>query len=77
MSHDEFVTRQTIEAQEKPAAKLLVERVVTVAHRCLRHLCNERLGITQQQVQNGASAVDDRMHTCPLVQRDLLISDFC
>ena len=47
---------QSIETEQKPSAQLLVQRMVPVAHRRLRHLRDQRLGIAQQQVQ----------HRCPV-----------
>jgi hypothetical protein len=49
---DELVGRQAVEAEQQPAAQLLVERVVAVAHRGLRHLRDQRLRVAQQQVQH-------------------------
>ena len=45
---------QAVQAQQQPAAQLLVERMVAVAHRRLRHLRDQRLGVAQQQVQHRA-----------------------
>ena len=47
LSHHENVAVQSVETQQQPAAQLLVEGVMTIAHRCLRHLREQRLGVTQ------------------------------
>ncbi|KAG0753050.1 hypothetical protein G6F22_021615 [Rhizopus arrhizus] len=39
-------------------AKLLVQRVVPVAHGRLRHLRQQRLGVSQQQMLHGAAPVE-------------------
>src|SRR5579862_2303060 len=47
LRHHQFRTLQPVEAQKKPPAKLLIERMMPVAYRGLRHLRDERLGIPQ------------------------------
>ena len=42
LGHDELVALQSIQAQEEPSAKLLIYRVMAVAHGRLRHLGDER-----------------------------------
>jgi len=48
LRHHQFGTLQSIEAQEKPAAQLLIKGMVPIAHGGLRHLRDERLGISQE-----------------------------
>ena len=54
LRHHQLVAVQPVQAQQQPAAQLLVERVVPVADRRLRHLRDQRLGVAQQQVQHRA-----------------------
>ena len=49
---------QPVQAQQQPAAQLLVHRMVAVAYRRLRHLRDQRLRIAQQQVLHRAAAVE-------------------
>jgi hypothetical protein len=42
--------------KQQPAAQLLVQRMVPVAHRRLRHLGQQRLGVAQQQALHRAGA---------------------
>ena len=60
LRHVQLVRRQTIQAQQQPAAQLLVERMMAVADRGLRHLRDQRLRVAQQQVQQRAGAVEFR-----------------
>src|SRR6202158_5835276 len=50
LGHGELVRLQTIETQQQPAAQLLVDRMMPIAYRGLRHLCDQRLGVAQQEV---------------------------
>ncbi len=50
--HHEFRLAQTIQTEQQPAAQLLVQRMAAVAHSGLRHLGDEVLRVTQQQMQN-------------------------
>jgi hypothetical protein len=43
LGHGQLVARQTVEGQQQPAAELLVDGVVAVAHRGLGHLRDQRL----------------------------------
>ena len=52
------IRRQTVERQQQPAAQLLVDRVMAVANRRLRHLGDQRLGVPQQHVQQIAMTVE-------------------
>jgi hypothetical protein len=54
LGHDQFVGGQAVEAQQQPAAELLVERMMPVAHRRLRHLGQQGLGVAQQQMLHRA-----------------------
>jgi len=56
LGHRELVARQPVQAEQQPAAELLVERVMAVADSRLRHLRDECLGVAQHEVQ----------HRCPL-----------
>ena len=47
---------QAIEAQQQPPAQLLVDRVMPIADRRLRHLRDQRLGIAQQQMHRRTEA---------------------
>jgi nitrogen-specific signal transduction histidine kinase len=58
LRHLQLIARETIERQQQPAAQLLFERVMPVADRGLRHLRNERLGVTQQDVEHFAVAIE-------------------
>jgi hypothetical protein len=49
---------QAIEAHQQPAAQLLIDRMVPVAYGGLRHLCNKRLGVTQQQEHHRTAAIE-------------------
>ena len=65
LRHIEFIALQPIQTQEQPPAQLLIEAVVSVAHGGLGHLRYERLGISQQQVQDRT------------VARELLLQCLC
>src|SRR6202521_59477 len=54
LGHGEFVRLQTIEAQQQPSAQLLVDRMMPIAYRRLRHLGDQRLGVAQQEVHGRA-----------------------
>jgi hypothetical protein len=47
LRHVELVTPQSIETQQQPATELLIQRVMPIANRGLRHLRNEGLGVAQ------------------------------
>src|SRR5689334_8666570 len=57
LCHDQVLGIQPVERQQKPAAQLLLDRMMAVAYRSLRYLRDQRLGITQQQPLYGTSAV--------------------
>jgi hypothetical protein len=48
--HNEFVPLQPIQVELQPTAELLIEGMVSVAHRRLGHLSNGRLRVAQQQM---------------------------
>src|SRR6202158_4231915 len=50
LSHGELVRSQTIETQQQPPAQLLIDRMMAIAHRRLRHLGDQRLGVAQQEM---------------------------
>ena len=56
--HHQLIARQAIQAEQQPAAELLVHRVVAVAHRCLAHLGDQRLGEAQHQVHHRDRALE-------------------
>jgi len=58
LCHDQFGAFQPVQAQQQPAAQLLVQRVVPVAHRGLRHLRDQRLRVAQHQVHGRAAEVE-------------------
>ena len=62
LRHHQFGTLQPIQAQQKPAAQLLIEGMVPIAYCGLRHLCDERLGVSQEQVQSRPSLIELRFH---------------
>src|SRR3990167_477829 len=49
LRHHQLVALQAVQAQQQPAAQLLVQRMVAVAHGGPRQLSNERLRVAQQQ----------------------------
>jgi hypothetical protein len=55
LRYQQFIAVQAVQAQQQPAAWLLVQRMVRVAHRGLRHLRNQRLGVTQRQMPQIAA----------------------
>jgi len=56
--HPKLKWLETVEAQEEPAAQLLVHRVMPVAHCCLRHLREHRLRVAQQKKLHLAPAIE-------------------
>src|SRR6202790_3165297 len=50
LGHGELVRLQTIQTQQQPPAQLLVDRMMPIAYRRLRHLGDQRLGVAQQEV---------------------------
>lgn len=52
LGHAELVGRQPIQAQQQPAAELLVQRMVAIAYRRLRHLRDQCLGVVQKKMQH-------------------------
>ncbi|MNI44024.1 hypothetical protein D3C73_983750 [compost metagenome] len=58
LRHDDFVGPQAVQAKQQPAAQLLVQRVVPIAHGGLGHLRQERLRVAQQQVLHGPAPVE-------------------
>ncbi|MNV60478.1 hypothetical protein D3C71_1529410 [compost metagenome] len=61
----ELVTREPVEGEQQPAAELLIDGVVTIAHRRLRHLGQERLGVAQHQVQHVAVQIEFAFEQLP------------
>ena len=53
LGHHEVGGGESVHAQQQPAAQLLIERMVAVAHGGLRHLRDERLRVAQQQMNDG------------------------
>ncbi|MNR24554.1 hypothetical protein D3C85_1416370 [compost metagenome] len=49
---------QSVQAEQQPPAKLLVQRMMSVAHRCLSHLREQRLRVSKQQVLQGPTPVE-------------------
>ena len=69
LRHDQGFGGQTVQPQQEAAAQLLVDRVVAVADRRLRHLGDHGLGVAQQNFEHRATAVDlvlDRLRTQPV-----------
>src|SRR5438132_601055 len=58
LGHGELVRGQPVQAQEQPAAQLLLHRVMPVAYGRLRHLRDQRLGVAQQQMLQRAVALE-------------------
>ena len=54
LSHDQFIRRQPIVTEQKPAAQLLFDGMKSVAHGSLRHLCEQCLRVEQQQAMKLA-----------------------
>ena len=57
LRHHQICARQAVQAQQQPAAQLLVERMMAVTHRCLRHLRDQRLGIAKQKARDRAESL--------------------
>jgi hypothetical protein len=55
---DNSFDRQAVQAQQQPAAQLLIDRVVPIAHRSLRHLRQQRLRVAQQHVLQRPGALE-------------------
>src|ERR1700676_4042779 len=53
LGHGEFVRLQAIETEQQPPAQLLVDRMMPIAYRRLRHLDDQRLGVAQQKMHRG------------------------
>jgi hypothetical protein len=62
LRHHQFATLQPIQAQQQPAAQLLIEGMMPIAYRGLRHLRDESLGVSQQQVKSRPSLIEFRFH---------------
>ena len=58
LRHRKLVRLQAIQTQQQPAAQLLVDRVMPVADRGLRHLRDQRLRVAQQQVHGRAEPAE-------------------
>ncbi|MNR17658.1 hypothetical protein D3C85_1343360 [compost metagenome] len=58
LGHGQFIALQAIERQQQPAAQLLVDGVVAVAHCRLGHLRDQGLGVAQHQQQHFFMAVE-------------------
>jgi hypothetical protein len=58
MGHDEFIAANAIQARQQPAAQTLLQRVMPVAHRRLRHPADEGLRIAQQQVHRRPGLIE-------------------
>jgi hypothetical protein len=58
LCHGEFVRCQTIQAQQQLLAQLLVDRMVPIADRRLRHLGDRRLGVAQQRVHRRTETLE-------------------
>ena len=62
LRHHQFGTLQPIQAQQKPAAQLLIEGMVPIAYCGLRHLRDEGLRVSQEQVKSRLSLVEFGFH---------------
>ena len=62
MRHHELVALQAVEAHQQPATELPVQGVEPVAHRRLRHLCDQRLGVAQQKAHQRAGSGELRLY---------------
>jgi hypothetical protein len=62
LSHDQFVRRQAVQAQQQPAAELLIQGVMAVAHCRLGHLGKQGLGVAQQQMLHETAALEVIFH---------------
>src|SRR5471032_1026303 len=58
LRHGQFAVRQAVHGQQQPAAQLLLDRVMAVAHGRLRHLRNQGLRIAQQEAHHRAGTVE-------------------
>jgi len=65
LRHRELVRGQPIEAEQQPAAELLVDRTMPVADRRLRHLRQQRLRIAQQQMLRRPGASELALQQLP------------
>ena len=52
------LSRRPVQTERQPPTELLVQRMVSVAHRGLRRLSDERLGIAQQQAQHVTRSIE-------------------
>ena len=57
LGHFQLVRRQPVEREQQPAAKLLVDGMVSITHRGLGHLRNQRLRVAKEQVLQTAVAI--------------------
>ncbi len=62
LRHDQIVAVKPVQAQQQPAAELLVQRMMPVAHGSLRHLRDKRLRVAQQQMQHRPGAIEFSLH---------------
>ncbi|MCY1542414.1 hypothetical protein D9M68_781600 [compost metagenome] len=58
MCCDDHVVLTTVQVQEQPSAQPLVQGMVAVAHRCLRHQAAQGQGVAQQQLRCRAEPDD-------------------
>jgi hypothetical protein len=58
LGHLERTGRQPVHAEKQPAAQLLLQRMMPVAYRRLRHLRDQRLGVAQQEQLERAAAIE-------------------
>jgi diguanylate cyclase len=58
LGHHQLVAGQPVQRQQQPAAQLLVDGVVAIAHGRLRHLRDQGLAVAQHQVQQITMARD-------------------
>jgi hypothetical protein len=61
-----FVGTEPIERQQQPAAQLLFDRVMSVAHSGLCHLCNQGLRVAQEDMQKGSVTLNSRLRREPV-----------
>jgi hypothetical protein len=59
-----WIRPESIEAQKKPPAQLLIEGMVPITDCGLSHLRDERLGISQKQVKSRPCLIEFRFHNC-------------
>ena len=62
LRHDKIVAVEPVQAQEQPAAKLLIQGVMPIADRCLGHLREQSLRIAEQKVHHVPRSVEFREH---------------